>query len=211
MSKADELRKYKELLDAGIITDTEFEDHKRQLLENTENEMEIPASPKPTAKPKKRIPWKTIIIVAAAIVAAVLVFFGVKAVKQHLEELQSNAYAEELLAPYMDKYGLHDYKVTDSVYSVDIYCEEFEGLSDFAKAAFLFDLEDSLGEVEDPQGGAIDFQYTEVYVDDNPASYEYVSTTEYRTQVAMKSLFGDIHVVRDPGLYYADMLILASE
>lgn len=211
MSKADEIRKYKELLDAGIITDTEFEEHKRQLLENTENEIEILPSSKPTAKQKKKLPWKTIIIISAAIVAAVLVFFGVKALKQHLEELQSNAYAEELLAPYMEKYGLHDYKVTDSVYSVDIYCEEFEALSDFMKATFLFDLEDSLGEVEDPQGGVINFQYTEVYVDDNPASYEYVSTAEYRTRVIMNSYFDDRAVVRDPGLYYADVLILASE
>lgn len=109
MNNAEELKKYKELMDEGIITEEEYNQKKAEILALS-NEAVRNKTRKKTISPKKK---RVIFAVLMVAVVTVGVVFGIKSAVNASQTAKRNAAVIEYLSPIMEKYGIVDYTVSD--------------------------------------------------------------------------------------------------
>lgn len=168
MSVVEELKKYKELLDSGIITQDEFDKKKSELLAGdiTESSAETkPEDKQSDTKPKKPINKgiiKKIVIVACIIAMVAIGIFAGKIIVEHIQHTKRAAALETGISSIMNRYGLDTYtvKYVDNTYAV--YAEGFESLTNGKALDCLVALDDV--SVDDPCGdGKLEFGVTHVH------------------------------------------------
>ena len=162
MDNIEELKKFKELLDTGVITQEEFEKKKSELLNNTESSnSENPAEKgvkekKTREKPSKKL-VKTIGIVAIIVVAIIVMIFAVKKITTHNEQTKRAASLEEEIQPIMSAYGLDTYTVKYYDYNYEVFAEGFESLTNGKAMEVLEELDDV--SIDDPCGKLDDLDF----------------------------------------------------
>lgn len=161
MSSAEELKKFKDLLDAGIITEEDFEQKKKEVLfggvqqEATVVESEE-ANKKAQKKPTNKAAFKKVLIGVGIIVILAIVFFTGQKIVEKNQQSKRAAALEAAIASIMDDYGLNVYTVKYVDYSYDVFAEGFESLTNGQALSCLKEL-DRLS-IDDPCGdGKIDF------------------------------------------------------
>lgn len=200
MSTVEDLKKYKKLLDAGIITEEDFEKKKDEVLSgNIQQETsEIESASKKEKIPRKLLSKsliKKISIIVGIIAILTFAFFaGQKIIKKN-QQTKRAAALEAAIAPIMDDYGLSVYTVKHFDYSYDVFAEGFESLTNGEALSCLEKL-DSVS-VDDPCGdGKIGFGGTNVHPGlDLDYSYWRVSSLE----VSVTKL--TLGIDRKPGIY----------
>ena len=171
MSSVEELKKFKELLDAGIITEEDFEKKKKEVLSGgVQQEAAVVESKeknkKAQKKPINKIVLKKILIgVGIIVVLAVAFFAGWKIIEKNQQSKRVAARAaalETAIASIMDDYGLSVYTVKYFGHSYDVFAEGFERLTKGQALSCLKELDGV--SVDDPCGdGEIDFGMTNVH------------------------------------------------
>lgn len=204
MNGVEEIKKFKELLDAGIITEEEFEKKKKEVLSGSVRqesaavtlEVELEAKDKKVQKaPMNKAALKKILIGVGIIATlAVAIFAGQKIVEKSQQSKRAAA-LETAIASIMDDYGLSGYTVKYVDYGYDVFAPGFESLTNGEALSCLKEL-DSVS-VDDPCGdGEIDFGRTEVHPGlDVWYSYWRVSSTT----VLLNEMHGGGY--KTPGIY----------
>lgn len=208
MSTADELKKYKELLDQGVLTQTEFDQKKRELL----GAQPISTKPSQPAKPKKKGAGKKILLVLLALVVAAAAVLGIRAWGRHTREQKRIAAVDEKVGPILAAYGLNDYEIFDVGVFTEIRCPAFEEMSSGEQLVLLKELND-LDDIPDPveEDREIELDANYIYVDKSSAYYYYISESTYNTRKTMRDVMGYSNVnVEVPGLYLAGVLLLSD-
>ena len=162
MDNIEELKKYKELLDSGVITQEEFEKKKGELLNNTESsnsdnsEKKVVKEKKTRKKPNKKL-VKTMGIIVVIVVAIIVALFAVKKITTHSERTKRATALEEEIQPIMSTYGLDKYTVKYYDYKYDVFAEGFELLTNGQAMEVLEELNDV--SIEDPCGKYDDLDF----------------------------------------------------
>lgn len=162
MDNIEELKKYKELLDSGVITQEEFEKKKGELLNNTESsdsdnfEKKVEKEKKTRKKPNKKL-VKTMGIVVVIVVAIIVALFAVKKITMHIEQTKRATSLAEEIQPIMSKYGLDTYTVKYYDYSYEVFAEGFGSLTAGKAMEVLEELNDV--SIEDPCGKLDDLDF----------------------------------------------------
>lgn len=184
MDNFDEIKKFKELLDSGVINEEEFTQKKKELLSIEEPETE---EINPIAEPQKEKKHmdsqkkKTILAVAIATVVIFVAVFGIKTAFAASQTAKRNAAVIKHIEPIMTKYGISDYAVGDihdGLNFFKVYAEGFESLTN-GKAMEMLKALDAVKDMDDPCGGKkISFSTVNIFPGKN-ADYCYyrVSTT----------------------------------
>ena len=161
MSGVEELKKFKELLDAGIITEEDFEKKKKEVLSGSvQQEINVVESKEKNEKAQKKPINKAVlkkILIGVGIVAilAIAFFAGQKIVEKNQQSKRAEA-LETAIASIMDDYGLSVYTVKYYDYSYDVFAEGFGSLTNGQALSCLKELDRV--SVDDPCGdGEIDF------------------------------------------------------
>ena len=131
MDNIEELIKFKELLDQGIISQDEFAVKKAELLGDCiDNNIEDKVDTNKATKKGMTKNTKMILTLLSVIILFVILFFVItKTVRWVDNRTRINA-AAEALEGVMSEYGLSDYKVISVGYDgTDVLCPEFEKLS----------------------------------------------------------------------------------
>lgn len=206
MSNIEMLKKYKELLDSGIITQEEFNKKKEEILFSAANEAE-PAEVKeeaaPMEAPKKKTGNKSVKWIIIALVAVLALAAGFMVIKTNLDnnakDKQINIRAEALkekIAPIMEEYHINTYDVRMVDGDYEVFAEGFERLKNKEALALLKELD--YVSIEDPCGdGYIDFgTMTHVHpgLDDD---YSYWRVSSSTSRLSQKAGGG----YRVPGIY----------
>lgn len=163
MSIVDELKKYKELLDGGIITQDEFDKKKSELLAEDKNEssVEIKKEDKQSDTKQKKVHnikglIKKIVIVTCIIATVAIGVFAGKKIVENIQHTKRAAALEAGITSIMAEYGLDTYTVKYLDYDYDVYAEGFESLTNAEALACLKALDGV--SVDDPCGdGEIEF------------------------------------------------------
>ena len=208
MSTADELKKYKELLDQGVLTQTEFDQKKRELL----GAQPISTKPSQPAKPNKKGAGKKSLLVLLALVVAAAAVLGIRAWGRHTREQKRIAAVDEKVGPILAAYGLNDYEIFDVGVFTEIRCPAFEEMSSGEQLVLLKELND-LDDIPDPveEDREIELDANHIYVDKSSAYYYYISESTYNTRKTMRDVMGYSNVnVEVPGLYLAGVLLLSD-
>lgn len=150
MLTAEKIKKYKELLDAGIITQDEFEKKKNELLaadmpEIKEKTVSEEAVRKKTVNKKL---LKTIIIVASIVAVLLIAFFVSKKIIEDNQAAKRINALEQAIQPIMDSYGLAPYEVKTRYSDYEVYAEGFESLTNGEALACLEELDNI--SIDDP-------------------------------------------------------------
>lgn len=161
MSGVEELKKFKELLDAGIITEEDFEKKKKEVLSGSvQQEINVVESKEKNEKAQKKPINKAVlkkILIGVGIVAilAIAFFAGQKIVEKNQQSKRAEA-LETAIASIMDDYGLSVYTVKYYDYSYDVFAEGFGSLTNGQALSCSKELDRV--SVDDPCGeGEIDF------------------------------------------------------
>lgn len=182
MDNIEELKKYKELLDSGVITEEEFNQKKKELLALDT----APISKGKTKKEKKPVSpkkKKAILAAAAAVVVVIAAVFGIKTAVNASQTAKRNAAVIEHIEPIMTEYGITDYTVGDIDdgfnISFDVYAEGFEDLTN-GEAMELLKALGSVDDLDDPCGGErISLPSVDIYPGKDAGYYYYrVSTAQ---------------------------------
>lgn len=168
MSGVEELKKFKELLDAGIITEEDFEKKKKEVLfGGVQQEINVVESKEKNEKAQKKPINKAVlkkILIGVGIVAilAIAFFAGQKIVEKNQQSKRAAAF-ETAIAPIMDDYGLSVYTVKYCDYRYDVFAEGFESLTNGQALSCLKKLDGV--SVDDPCGdGKIDLRSVMTHV-----------------------------------------------
>lgn len=141
MDNIEELIKFKELLDQGIISQDEFAVKKAELLGDCiDNNIEDKVDTNKATKKGMTKNTKMILTLLSVIILFVILFFVItKTVRWVDNRTRINA-AAEALERVMSEYGLSNYKV---IYvrsdGTGVLCPEFEELSSSEKYEFIKD------------------------------------------------------------------------
>lgn len=161
MSGVEELKKYKELLDGGIITQEEFEKKKSEVLsggiqkESPTDEIGDSDGKAQKKTLNKAVLKKALIAVGVLAVLVIVVFVG-KNIAENNQNSKRAAALETEIASIMDDYGLNTYKVKYVDHSYEVYAVGFENLTN-GKALSCLERLDAVS-INDPCGdGKIDF------------------------------------------------------
>ena len=161
MSSVEELKKFKELLDAGIITEEDFEKKKKEVLSGgVQQEATVVESKEKNKKAQKKpinkaVLKKVLIGVGIIVILAIAFFAGQKIIEKNQQSKRAAA-LETAIASIMDDYGLSVYTVKYFDYSYDVFAEGFESLTKGQALSCLKELDGV--SVDDPCGdGEIDF------------------------------------------------------
>ena len=161
MSSVEELKKFKELLDAGAITEEDFEKKKKEVLsggvqqEITEVEFKE-KNERVQKKPINKAVLKKILIGAGVIVALVILFLAGQKIVEKNQQSKRAAALETAIADIMEDYGLSVYTVKYVDYSYDVFAEGFGNLTNGKALSCLKELDRV--SIDDPCGdGKIDF------------------------------------------------------
>ncbi len=201
MSSVEELKKFKEFLDAGIITEEDFEKKKSEVLsgsvqqESTVVETEIKEE-KVQKKPINKAVLKKILIGVGIIAILAIAFFSGQKIVEKNQQNKRAAALETAIASIMDDYGLSVYTVKYYDYSYDVFAEGFESLTNGQALSCLKELDRV--SVKDPCGdGEIDFGImTNVHPGlDVDYSYWRVSSST----VSLNQMYGGNY--KTPGIY----------
>ena len=159
MSSVEELKKYKELLDAGIITEEDFEKKKNEVLsggtQQESSETEVKAKRKIFKKTINKALLKKILIgVVILVVIAIAILAGREIIKKNKESKRASA-VEKAIASIMDEYGLSPYKVKCENFGHDIcayhvYTEGMDNLTNGQALSCLTEIDNT--SVKDPCG-----------------------------------------------------------
>lgn len=166
MSEIEMLKKYKELLDSGIITQEEFNKKKEEILfsnsaethaEPAKEEVKIQAAPEKKKK-SKGVLW--IVIAVALVIALAAGFMAIKTKMDNNEksrQIDARAAAlKEKIAPIMEEYDIDEYDVRMVDGDFEVFAEGFEDLKNGEALSLLKDLD--YVSIEDPFGdGYVDF------------------------------------------------------
>ena len=161
MSSVEELKKFKELLDAGIITEDDFEKKKKEVLSGgVQQEATVveskEANKKAQKKPINKAVLKKVLIGVGIIVILAIAFFAGQKIIEKNQQSKRAAALETAIASIMDDYGLNVYTVKYFDYSYDVFAEGFESLTNGQALSCLKELD--RGSIDDPCGdGEIDF------------------------------------------------------
>ena len=169
MNIAEELKKYKELLDDGIITQDEFDKKKRELLAGDINEPSAAtkSGDKQSDMKQKKVHnqkglLKKIVIVFCIIAVVAMGWVAGKRIVENIQHTKRAAALEAGIASIMAEYGLDTYTVKYVDYEYDVYAEGFESLTNGEALACLKALDGV--SVDDPCGdGEIEFFMTNVH------------------------------------------------
>lgn len=163
MNTVEQLKKYKELLDANIISQEEFEEKKKELLNSTEALDETREDVNEiSAVPKKKINTKFIKIAVIAISIIVVLILGIIGGIKIVEHNKRIAKAEEFekkIESVMDKYDLSPYAVKYVDYDYDVYAEGFESLTNGKALECLEEIDDIMGNFTNVHPG-LDIEYS---------------------------------------------------
>lgn len=192
MSSVEEIKKFKELLDAGIITEEDFEKKKKEVLSGSiQQESTVVAPDEKNEKAQKKqinkAALKKIFIGVGIIAILAIVFFAGQKIIEKNHQSKRAAALEAAIAPIMDDYGLSIYAVKYCNYSYDVFAEGFENLTNGQALSCLKELDRV--SVDDPCGDyEIDFGVmTSVHPGlDVEYSYWRVSSLD----VAMNEMYG---------------------
>ena len=176
MNSVEELKKLKELLDAGIITKEEFEKKKKEILSESIHRESAAAEPgekneiaqiKPINKEqlkemqekilKNKAVLKKILIGIGILAILAIAFFAGQKIVEKVQQSKRAAALETAIASIMDDYGLSVYavKYVDHFYP-EVFAEGFERLTDEQALSCLKELDEI--SIEDPCGDdEIDF------------------------------------------------------
>ena len=161
MSNIEDLKKFKELLDAGVITEEDFEKKKAEVLSGNiqqetsaiESEGKKEKTPK---KPLNKSLIKKIGIIMGIIAILALAFFAGQKIIEKNQHTKRAAALEAGIASIMDDYGLSTYTVKYTDPSYHVFADGFENLTNGEALSCLKELDSVL--VDDPCGdGKIDF------------------------------------------------------
>ncbi len=161
MNNVEELKKLKELLDDGIITEEDFEKKKKELLSGSfQQEITVVESKekneKVQKKPINKAVLKKILICIGILAILVIVFFAGQKIIEKNQQSKRVAALETAIASIMDDYGLSVYTVKYFDYSYDVFAEGFERLTNGQALSCLKELD--YVSIDDPCGdGEIDF------------------------------------------------------
>ena len=167
MSGVEELKKFKELLDAGIITEEVFEKKKKEILSGgIQREISVVESKetneKAQKKPINKAVLKKILIGVGIIAILAIIFFGGQKIVEKNQQAKRAAALETAIASIMDDYGLSVYTVKYVDYSYDVFAEGFGKLTAGQALSCLKELDRV--SIDDPCGdGEIDFGTTNVH------------------------------------------------
>lgn len=145
MANIEEIKKFKELLDNGIITEDEFQKKKSALLgtpkkleENEEQKIDADISYLPSKKKRLNKNAKMIIGIISAALVVVAIALGIPQISNAIYKREICNAAADAIRETMDAYGLSDYKVKyASMLGTDVFCPEFEELSSAKKCALI--------------------------------------------------------------------------
>lgn len=164
MNGVEEIKKFKELLDAGIITEEDFEKKKKEILsgsvrqEATAVELEVELeekNKKAQRKPINKTAFKKILIGVGIVAILVIAFFVGQKIVEKSQQSKRAAALETAIESIMDDYGLSGYTVKYVDYSYDVFAPGFESLTNGEALSCLEELDRV--SVDDPCGdGEID-------------------------------------------------------
>lgn len=154
MNNVEKLKKFKELLDNGIITQEEFDKKKCELLagsmlySDNEGIMGVSKQTKTSRKPLMKARMKKVIF--AVVIVAVLIIgrVGINKIIVHNQRTTRAAALEEEIQPIMKKYGLTPNTVRYGHYGYEVYAEGFELLTNGEGLECLTELDNV--SVDDP-------------------------------------------------------------
>jgi len=197
MSAADELLKYKEMLEQGIISPEEFKTVKNRLMSDsptaTPNDARVATSePETIPTPGKKKSNKKLFTVIGCIILVIAAIFGVIKIKDISEANAAKKAIAEKVAPILAEYGIEDFSIKGSGYFFKIMCEDYDDLSNKEKLECLVKL-DKIDSVKTSKGETINLSSCDVYV--SPSGYYYRVTT---AQVVYMGTYNTA------GLYYSD-------
>ena len=155
MSSVEELKKFKELLDAGIITEDDFEKKKKEVLSGgVQQEATVveskEANKKAQKKPINKAVLKKVLIGVGIIVILAIAFFAGQKIIEKNQQSKRAAALETAIASIMDDYGLNVYTVKYFDYSYDVFAEGFESLTNGQALSCLKELDRV--SIDDPCG-----------------------------------------------------------
>ncbi len=181
MDNIEELKKYKELFDAGVITEEEFNIKKNELLSSKEK-ISRPTKPQKAKKPLNPKTKKSIIFAAVAVVIVIVAIFGIKSVIDASKTTKRNEAVISHIEPIMNKYGISDYTVGDihdGYNYFKVYAEGFESLTNGNAMELLKEL-DQVADLTDPCGGdTITFSTVNIYPGKDADYYYYRVSTSW--------------------------------
>ena len=194
MGIADELIKYKEMLDDGIISEDEFSNVKEKLLMGPQTDTPPASKSCETAMEsksnrKRKNDNKKLFFVLGGIFLIIAIIFGIGKTQDFAEASRAKKAVSEKVAPIMADYGIESFKIKDLG---SIECEEYENLSKKDKFELLYKL-DRIDSVTTSKGETVDLSNFDIYV--SPSGYYYRVTT---LQVAYMGNYSTA------GLYYID-------
>lgn len=172
MNSVEEIKKFKKLLDAGIITAEDFEKKKKELLSGSvqqesaavelEEVVELEDNKKAQKNPINNAVLKKILIGVGIIAILVIAFFVGKKIVEKSQQSKRAAALETAIESIMEDYGLSVYDVKFVDYSYHVFAEGFEQLTNGQALSCLEELDRV--SVDDPCGnGEIDFKTTQVH------------------------------------------------
>ena len=206
MNNVEELKRFKELLDAGIITEEEFEKKKMGVLSAAKKN---PISKELLKKIQEKISknkalLKKILIGIGILAILAIAFFAGQKIVEKVQQSKRAAALETAIASVMDDYGLSVYTVKYVDSSYEVFAEGFGSLSYRQELSCLIDLEDV--SVADPCGdGEIDLGAPHVHPGLN-AEDSYFRFSSSAALLA-KALGANLSA----GLYYGNICVYACE
>lgn len=214
MSVADELKKYKALLDDGVLTQEEFDTKKAELLGMTEASAAEAKTAKKEKSEKPKKSKKGLKIAGIVLMVLVILAVGAFGVKKAIKASENNKRidaVDQVLSPILAEYGLTEYEIKDVGVFNEIYCPAFEELDTYTQMDMIKRLNE-LDPVTDPvDGDELEMDSNKFYIDDSPAHYYYISQSLYQTRKTMRDVMGFSEVnVEYPGLYFAGEMLLSD-
>lgn len=196
MSNAEKLKHLKELFDAGVISEEEFNSQKTELLFPAE-------STAPSQKPKKKLNLKVIKGIVFSLIGVFIILASISGIKTAHNTAQTNKRNEAVIAhikPIMTKYGITDYTVNDMNEGYNffsVYAEGFEQLAKKDAMSLLIEL-DRISDLDDPCGGEkMSFSSVNIYPGKDVDYYYYRITTAW----VEYGLMTGINNYKKPGIY----------
>lgn len=201
MDNIQELKKLKDLLDEGILTQEEFDQQKHKLLSDDvsdsvdQNNEQISEVEKPAKKPINKAMLKRIGIIVGVLVILICAVFAGKSIVKHNQQNKRADALETGIQSIMSDYGISHYDVRYVDYDYEVYAEGFESLTNGEALECLKALDRV--SVEDPCGdGKLEFFMTNVHPGmDVEYSYWRVSSAT----VTMNEMYGGNY--KTPGIY----------
>lgn len=199
MNCTEEIKKFKGLLDAGIITEEDFEKKKAELLAGDDCQeseaVEIgEQSEEPQEKPTNKVtPKKIVIGVVIIAILAIAFFAGQKIVEKNQQSKRAEA-LEMAIEPIMHDHGIYFYHVYYIDHRYEIFADGFEDRT-FAQALKLLKELNSVS-IDDPCGDrTISFGLATVHPGLDTEYY-----ADYYYWCVPTYLAGD-HIYETPGIY----------